>query len=280
VVSVPPVQEWHGPPPLGVVVDLDDTLYPQAEYLAGAALAVGRAAGELGLDGDAVGAALAACLAAGSDTGGTIDRALLAVGVPEAAVPHLLPPLVAAFTGHSPARLSPYPGAEEALRSLLDAAPLGCLTDGNPAIQAAKLAATGLGELLPTVVVTDELGGRGMRKPHPAGLVALAERMGVPVDRVLVIGDRPGKDVAVAAAVGARAIRIRQGEYAGAPDSPRAWAVVDSFPAAAELALTALGRGSLTPSDDIGRAALQFGSPVADVLLKGGIAASDLKAGR
>jgi hypothetical protein len=45
----------------------------------------------------------------------------------------------------------------------------------------------------------------------------------------------------VAAAVGARAIRVRQGEYATAPDEPRAWAVVDTFPAAAELALSVLG---------------------------------------
>ncbi|SOE00254.1 HAD family hydrolase [Blastococcus haudaquaticus] len=235
--SAPP---WDGAPPLGVVVDLDDTLYPQAEYLAGAAVAVGRAATRLGLDGDAVAGALAACLAAGSDAGGTIDRALLAVGVPETDLPGLVPPLVTAFTGHAPARLSPYPGVEAALRSLLAVVPVGCLTDGNPDIQAAKFAATGLE--IPFVVVTDALGGRAMRKPEPAGLTALAGRMGVPAGRLLVIGDRPGKDVAVAAAVGARAVRIRQGEYASAPDVPQAWAVVDSFPAAAALALSVLRR--------------------------------------
>ena len=231
---------WDGPPPLGVVVDLDDTLYPQAEYLAGAAAAVGRAATGLGLDGDAVTAALTARLAAGSDTGGTIDGALLAVGTPEADLADLVPPLVAAFTGHEPERLTPYPGVAAALRSLRRMAPLGCLTDGNPTIQAAKLAAVGLPELA-EVLVTDVLGGRAFRKPHPAGLTVLADRMGVPADRLLVIGDRPGKDVAVAAAVGARAIRVRQGEYASAPDVPRAWAVVDSFPEAAALALALLG---------------------------------------
>ncbi len=231
---------WDGPPPLGVVVDLDDTLYPQAEYLAGAAVAVGRAATALGLDGDAVTAALTARLAAGSDTGGTIDGALLAVGTPEADLADLVPPLVAAFTGHEPERLTPYPGVAAALGSLRRMAPLGCLTDGNPAIQAAKLAAVGLPELA-EVLVTDVLGGRAFRKPHPAGLMTLADRMGVPADRLLVIGDRPGKDVAVAAAVGARAIRIRQGEYASAPDVPRAWAVVGSFPEAAALALALLG---------------------------------------
>jgi putative hydrolase of the HAD superfamily len=62
-----------GLPPLGVVVDLDDTLYPQAEYLAGAAAAVGAAAGVRGLDGAAVHAALAAELAAVTRTWVRID---------------------------------------------------------------------------------------------------------------------------------------------------------------------------------------------------------------
>ncbi|SDY50555.1 putative hydrolase of the HAD superfamily [Geodermatophilus africanus] len=230
-----------GPAPLGVVVDLDDTLYPQADYLASAAAAVGVAAGSAGLDGAAVHAALRSELAAGSDAGGTIDRALLAVGVPASALAEVVPPLVAAFTLHSPPRLSPYPGVEESLRQLVAAAPLACLTDGNPAIQAAKVAATGLGPLLPVVVVSDSLGGRAVRKPHPAGLLAVAGRLGLPPGRLLVIGDRPGKDVAVAAAVGARSIRVRQGEYAAAPDEPRAEAVVDTFPEAAELALDLIG---------------------------------------
>jgi FMN phosphatase YigB (HAD superfamily) len=235
------VTPWDGPPPLGVVVDLDDTLYPQAAYLAGAAADVGAAAGGLGLDGEGVRAALAAVLAAGSDSGGTIDRALLALGVPEADVPRLLPPLVAAFTRHSPRRLPCYPGVRSALRALTAAAPLACLTDGNPLIQEAKLAATGLDALLPVVVVTDRLGGRAFRKPHPAGLLGAAERLGVPAHRLLVIGDRPGKDVAVAAAVGARAIRVRQGEYAAAADVPAPWRVAESFPEAAATALDVLG---------------------------------------
>ena len=239
---------WEGPPPLGVVVDLDDTLYPQAEYLASAAAAVGTAAAGAGLDGGEVHAALLRELAAGSDAGGTIDRALLGSGVPARDLPALVPLLVEAFTRHRPARLTPYPGVVGALTALGKRTALGCLTDGNPVIQAAKLAATGLTPLLPEVLVTDTLGGRAARKPAPAGLLVLADRLGVPADRLLVIGDRPGKDVAVAAAVGARAIRIRQGEYAGAPGVPAAWAETGSFPAAARLALAVLGP-SAVPAD-------------------------------
>jgi FMN phosphatase YigB (HAD superfamily) len=241
VVSGPTVRSAPAGPPLGVVVDLDDTLYPQAAYLAGAAADVAAAAAAAGLDGPAVHAALTAQLAAGSDTGGTIDRALLAAGVPAGELPRLVPPLVAAFTRHAPDRLPTYPGVPEALRALAAAAPLGCLTDGHPEIQAAKLAATGLAGLLPVVVVTDALGGRALRKPHPAGLHAVAEALGVPAGRLLVIGDRPAKDVAVAAAAGARAIRVRQGEHAHAPDEPAAEAVTGTFPEAAALALELLG---------------------------------------
>ena len=47
-----------GPPPQAVVVDLDDTVFPQAAYLDGAARAVGRAGAAVGLDGPAVTRAL------------------------------------------------------------------------------------------------------------------------------------------------------------------------------------------------------------------------------
>ncbi len=222
------------------MVDLDDTLFPQSAYLEGAVAAVAGAAAARGLDGAAVRAALATEIAAGSDRGGTIDRALLAVGVPAAAVRDHVPALVAAFAGHRPAALPLYPGTAEALDALAAVLPLACLTDGEPGIQAAKLAATGLDRRLPVVVVTDALGGRQLRKPHPAGLVEAARQLGVPASTLLVIGDRPAKDVAVAAAVGARAVRVRQGEHARVPDEPAAWAVTGSFPEAAALVLSVL----------------------------------------
>jgi FMN phosphatase YigB (HAD superfamily) len=277
------VTGWSGPPPLAVVVDLDDTLYPQAAYLAGAAAAVGAAATTAGLDGDAVHAALVAELAAGSDTGGTIDRALLAAGVDPGELPALLPPLVAAFTGHRPDRLPTYPGVEAALTALAAVAPLACLTDGAPVIQRAKLAGTGLDRLLPVVVLSDSLGGRAARKPAPAGLLAVAARLGVPADRLLMIGDRPGKDVAVAAAVGARAIRVRQGEYAAAPDEPAAWAVTDSFPEAVDRALSVidplLRADVLTRRQDIAGQDSRTGAHLTMGSAPGGSHATELRAG-
>jgi FMN phosphatase YigB (HAD superfamily) len=220
-----------------VVVDLDDTLYPQAAYLYGAARAVGRAGAAAGLDQVRLGRAVRRQLIAGSDRGGTIDRALQVYGLPAADAATLVPILVAAFTGYRPKRLPLFPGAAAALAALAARFPVACLTDGNPVIQRAKLDATGLAGAFTAVVITDELGGRAVRKPHPAGLHEAAAALGVPATAVVVIGDRPGKDVAVAEALGARSIRVRTGEYATAPDDPHATAVVPDLLAAAALLL-------------------------------------------
>jgi len=193
-----------GPPPQAVVVDLDDTVFPQAAYLDGAARAVGRAGAAVGLDGPAV------------------TRALRAQ-------------LRAAFIGYRPRRLPVFPRARTALTTLRARYPLACVTDGNPAIQRAKLAATGVADAFDTVVITDELGGRAARKPCPDGLRRAAELLGVPADLLVVIGDRPGKDMAAAAAVGARSIRVRTGEYADAPDEPPATATAPDLAAAAAI---------------------------------------------
>ena len=239
---------WAGPAPAGAVVDLDDTLYPQADYLAGAVAAVATAAGRLGLDRRSMADAFAASLAQGSDRGGTIDRALAALGVRPDEAAALVPALAGAFAAYAPPRLTCYPGAKEALARLRAGLPVVCLTDGNPDIQMAKLTGLGLAGGFDAIVLTDRLGGRSTRKPHPAGLWRAADLLGVSPNRLVVIGDRPDKDVAVAQACGARAIRIRQGEYAHAPDRPAAWAVTDDFPEAAAIVLEVLaGTGQRVP---------------------------------
>ena len=235
---------WAGPAPEGAVVDLDDTLYSQADYLAGAVDAVASRAGRLGLDRRSMALAFAASLAHGSDRGGTIDRALDALGVRQDHAAAVVPALAAAFAAYAPKRLSCYPGTKDALAALRARLPVVCLTDGNPDIQMAKLAALGLTGAFDAIVMTDRLGGRSTRKPHPAGLLRAAEIVGVVPARLVVIGDRPDKDVAVARACGARAIRIRQGEYAHAPDRPEPWAGADNFPEAVAVVIDVLAGAS------------------------------------
>jgi putative hydrolase of the HAD superfamily len=171
-----------------------------------------------------------------------MDRALAAVGLPADAVADLVPDLVRVFTGHRPERLTPYDGVREALTRLAAAVPVAVITDGIPALQHAKVLALGLDDLVTAVVVSDELGGRHLRKPDPAPFRRALELLGQPASHVVHVGDRPEKDVRGATAVGMRAVRVRTGEYAALPDGPdRPWRTAATFPEAADLCLTGAG---------------------------------------
>lgn len=199
-----------------VTVDLDDTIYPQSEFLHGAWRAVAGAGADAGLDGDRLLRSLEDECAKGSDRGGIIDRALVAIGGPA----ELAPGLVATFRAHAPERLAPYPGAVEGLTALRAAVPVACVTDGDPGIQRAKLRALGLGDAFDAVVISDE-DGRAFRKPHPGPFLKALTLLHVSPAEAVHVGDRPEKDLAGAAAAGMAAIRVRTGEYADAPVPPR-----------------------------------------------------------
>lgn len=197
-----------------VLFDLDDTLYDQQAWLAGAWGAVAGAAAGFGVPAPELAAALGQIAAEGSDRGRIIDRALERVGW--AGVP--VEPLVRAFRSHAPGRLACFPGVPAALAQLRARCPIGLVTDGDPGIQRAKLAALGLGDAFDVVVLSDEL-GRQYRKPYPAPFQAALAELGVGPEEALFVGDRPDKDVAGAAAAGLACIRVLTGEYARVPDT-------------------------------------------------------------
>jgi len=219
---------------VAVTVDLDDTLFAQSDFLAAAWSHLGEVAQGLGLLGAEVEAALVASAAAGSDRGTVVDRALLAVGVAPERLRLLVPPLVEAFTAFRPSRLHCYPGVVEALRSVRSRVPLACITDGNPAVQRAKITALGLAGAFDAVVISDALGGRQLRKPHPAPFHAALARLGVGAAGTVHVGDRPEKDVEGTRRVGMRCVRVRTGEYAGSDPAPghEPWLTVADFGAA------------------------------------------------
>ena len=226
-------------PVRGVLVDLDDTLYPQARYLDLAWRAVAARGGERGLDPVALLAALRAEAAGGSARGGIIDRALARTGAPGTHVPALL----GAFRALDPVRLRPYPGAVRALAALRRRVPVALVTDGEVTGQRRKLAALGLDGAFDVVVLSD-LGGREHRKPHPRPFALALDGLGVAPEHAVVVGDRPDKDVAGAAAVGARAVRVGTGEYAARPDHPATWFRAATFADAVDALLPHLPAGA------------------------------------
>lgn len=212
-----------------VLLDLDDTLFPQADWLSGAWDAVAKAAGTSGVDTRALRRALDAVASQGSDRGRIIDRALAMVGAKCVDVS----PLVDAFRGFEAPVLHAYAGVREALRFLGSRVPVGLVTDGDPGVQRSKLRALSMQNVFDAVVFSDEL-GRDRRKPHPAPLIRCARLLRVDPTRCVYVGDRPDKDVAAAQAARMRAVRVRTGEYVGVPDFPYPWLTARDVPSAVD----------------------------------------------
>lgn len=219
-----------------IVIDLDDTLYPQKSFLRGAAKAVGARAQELGVDARRFESTFMSVLERGSDSGNTIDIALSELGFPQREIHRLRPQLVTAFLEHRPYDIECYPQVLENLTMLARHVPLACLTDGAPDLQHAKIKALGVAEFFTLIVVTDELGGRTFRKPNTSGLQRIAEVLAVPITSLFIIGDRPDKDIALALDAHVNVIRIQQGEYCDVPSPPGVTTVGD-FPSAARIVL-------------------------------------------
>ncbi|MGC8627841.1 MAG: HAD family hydrolase [Acidimicrobiales bacterium] len=214
----------------GALFDLDDTLFEQAQWLSRAWVAVGEAAGAYGADPEEMTNALMALCAEGSDSGHIIDRALQKIGAFRCPVG----PLLAAFRHFSAPHLEPYPRTAELLFRLRAKVPIGLVTDGDPAVQRAKLESLGLSSAFDVCIFSDEL-GRAHRKPDPLPFRAALRELGLAPSSVVVVGDRPSKDIAGAVAAGMRAVRVLSGEYRAMPDHPRTWATVPDVAAAIAL---------------------------------------------
>lgn len=219
--------DWNRPV-RGLIFDLDDTLYLQKHYLDGAWDAVATAGKSQALDPDKLREALKKIAAQGSDQGKIIDRAVESIGAAKADVQEL----VTAFVSHQPHELPLLDGVIPMLIKLRTlGVPTAIVTDGSLATQRAKLVALAVESLVDAVVMSDEA-GRQYRKPHPQPVLTALEKLDLPPQDVVMIGDRPTKDVASAAAAGVRAIRVMTGEYADAPDHPFTWRTAPTAPEA------------------------------------------------
>jgi putative hydrolase of the HAD superfamily len=209
----------------GLLIDLDDTLIAQGPVLRGAWAQVACVLAE---HSDVAAATIEEQLhrfcAMGSDRGGIVDRAVLELGLRS----ELIELGVDTFRNYRPTTLEPYPGAVESLRALRHfGVRIAIVTDGNVEQQRSKVAAAALEHEVDAIVYSDSL-GRAYRKPHRAPFELALGLIDTPAHHAVMIGDRPGKDIAGAAALGMRTIRVRQGEYAKAPDEPRATYCVDT----------------------------------------------------
>ena len=74
---------------------------------------------------------------------------------------------------------------------------LGIITDGRPEGQRNKIKALGLEEMMDCIIVTDEMGGVEYRKPNPKAFKVMKDVLGMEFDEMIYIGDNPAKDFCI-----------------------------------------------------------------------------------
>lgn len=198
-----------------VVMDLDDTLYLERDYVVSGLRAVGR---RLAQDGTVNGFAVAAeRLFAAGRRGDIFDGALAALGVaPDAA---LIARLVAVYREHRP-DIALQPDAQAFLDRVAATRQLALITDGFRVAQRNKIAALRLDRWpFDPIVCTDDR-GRSFWKPHRAAYDAVAARCGS--RSLLYIADNPAKDFVTPRSLGWRTVQIDRPGRLHAPTPPDA----------------------------------------------------------
>jgi len=190
-------------PILAVIFDLDDTLYPERDYVRSGYRAVAEhLRGQLGRN-EPFEAALWKLFQAGRYSAAFDElnhRQRLGLGKDDIAE------LVAVYRSHRPT-IQPYEGTAELLGRLHADYRLGLLSDGFLPAQQLKLQALGLGRFFDAVVFTEEL-GREAWKPSPAGFEAVAKRLGAPHESCAYVGDNPAKDFLAPNALGWLTVQV------------------------------------------------------------------------
>ena len=194
-----------------VVFDLDDTLYPERDFVLGGFDAVARwAEAHLGIQRDKGYADLCVLHKSGV-RGDTFNRWLEAYNI--VAEP-LMAQLVQAYREHSP-RLKLFPEALGLLSRLGRGHRLGLVSDGYLDVQQRKLDALGIRHLFDAVVFSDEW-GRQAWKPSVKPFLTVLQRLDVVATSTVYVADNPLRDFLGARQVGILAVQVlrRGGEYA------------------------------------------------------------------
>ena len=190
-----------------LLIDLDDTLYDERSYVLSGFRAV---AGELArrhpqLDAETLAAGMEAELDA-NGRGRIFDVVLERAGLPS----DMIGDMIRVYREHRPV-ISLWPGVADTLRLLAKTYRLAIVTDGLALMQARKVEALGVADLVDEVLLCWE---HGAPKPDPACYLEAMRRLGAQPAQTVVFGDNPGHDTAAAAAAGCRSIRIRSGRFA------------------------------------------------------------------
>ncbi len=200
-----------------VILDLDDTLYPEADYILSGFRACATAlAGSLGGDKRDIYRDL--CALYDADRRDVFGRYVQDRHYPAEWAARC----VELYRGHAPdIALTPQArGFLEEIKGMPVKTAL--LTDGRPEGQRAKIAALGIERFFDAILVTDELGGVEFRKPSETGYRLVLEKLCVKPEEAVYIGDNAAKDFYAPNRMGMAAIQFTgwRGLYRDARPEP------------------------------------------------------------
>jgi putative hydrolase of the HAD superfamily len=219
-----------------IAFDLDDTLYPESEFVRSGFREVGLwSLKALNFDPYTTFSELIDLFEGG--TRGTLFNSWVASHGLSA---DLIGEMVSVYRKHCP-NIEPFPGVREMLTDLRKEFRLGLLSDGLLAVQERKLAALGIEHLFDAVVFSDRL-GRNYWKPSVKPFLELMHNLKVRPEETVYVGDNPIKDFVACKQLGMHSIWIRQanGLYSGIKPEidARPDCVVDSIEGVADLLKT------------------------------------------
>lgn len=200
-----------------IVFDLDDTLYPERDYVrSGFSIVAQSFIAELGDSGATFGRLMQ--LFESPQRSRAFDVLLTERGLNGQR--ELLDRMILCYRNHTP-NIRLFPDAIEVLERLRGRVRLGLITDGRADGQWRKIRALGLSEKFDEIIVTCEFGD-GYSKPHPRAFKEMAARLGVAHNACVYVGDNPSKDFVAPNALGWRTIQVH-GEgrlYGDLPSAP------------------------------------------------------------
>jgi putative hydrolase of the HAD superfamily len=201
-----------------IVFDLDDTLFPEIDFVCSGFRAVAEwAEMQLGVPGPTGFEALRR-IHSEVTRDQTFDRWLEEMDRPAS---HLTA-LIRVYREHQPA-LEPFPGVRELLEAARVGHKIGLITDGHLSVQRAKFAALGLSRYFDATVFSDEW-GRQAWKPDCRPFVEVLRMLAASAPEAIYVADNPMKDFLGAKALGMHTVWARHsgGYYCQlAPPTPR-----------------------------------------------------------
>lgn len=177
------------PYPRGILLDLDDTLYPERQYFLSGLRAVSVWLSELASGRDYW--SLLTDIVARHGRKGILDRIAPPMGMQTAGLDAWRESLLLVYRNHFPNIIlfddAPVFVSECRARGIR----LGLVTDGKSCVQWRKIWALGLDALLDVIVVTEDIDAP---KPSPRAFRVAAQRLGLRTHECVYVADDESKD--------------------------------------------------------------------------------------